>query len=240
MAALIGLALFVVVGVSLTVVATRSAQGTKRARPPGPSGPSLARSSAGDVVDAGAYDFPSVLEALSVPPGEEVSDRTGEDIFGSQLGLRTIIVTGGAYQPNVMFGSRQGRCVEIRIGHDEKLASLSLGPRHIREITMVGAHSPEFALRGANEKLTAEGQAPAAVLDMLGSMNHAEVWNGVRIVAGEEGLVANRPYSGQAYGWAYDLWLLERLADHLDAKPRAAAKRWPRAKVPYGMGTWTG
>lgn len=240
MAALFGLVLFASAGAISTLALPWSRRPAKQVREPAPSGPVLARASGDSLTDAGAYDFANVLEALSVPPAEEVRDRTGEDIFGAQLGLRTILVTSGAYHPNVMFGSRRGRCVEIRIGHDDKLTTLSLGMRHIREITMVGAHCPEFALRGAFGRLAPEEQAPPAVLEVLASMNDADVWNRVRIVAGDAGLVANRPYSGRMYGWAYDLWLLERLADHLGAKGRPAPKRWPRAKVPYGMGTWTG
>jgi hypothetical protein len=244
MSDLFGFALIISIGLILVVVVTRSLRESRTfvaaARAQRPQKPVLARSSAAALADAGAYDWASVLEALSVPPPEEVRDRTGEDIYGAQLGLRTIIVTGGAWQPNVMFGERHGRSVEIRQGHDEKIASFDTSMTHLREITIVGAHSPSFELRGADGRLSPEGEAPAGVLEVLSQLTPAGVWDRVRIVAGDDGLVANRPMSTQPYGWVYDLWLLERLADRLELRPRPAAKRWPRAKVPYGMGTWTG
>jgi hypothetical protein len=243
MSDLFGFALIALIGVTLIVLVTRTSRDARTfvtaARRARPKKPRLARSSAAGLADAGSCDWSSVLEALAVPPAEEVRDRTGEDMFGAQLGLRTIIVTGGAYQPNVMFGSRHGRSVEIRLGHDDKVLTFDMGMRHLREITIVGAHCPPFELRGADGRLTAEGEAPAGVLEVLSELSPAEVWNKLRIVAGDEGLVANRPMSAQPYGWVYDLWLLERLADHLQLRPRPAPKRWPRAKVPYAMGTWT-
>ncbi len=243
MSDLFGFALIASIGVTLIVVVSRSQRDVKTfmtaARRARPNKPLLARSSAAQLADAGPCDWSSVLEALSVPPGEEVRDRTGEDMFGAQLGLRTIIVTGGAYQPNVMFGSRHGRSVEIRLGHDDKVVTFDTGMRHLREITIVGAHCPPFELRGADGRLGLAGEGPAGVLEVLSELSPADVWSKLRIVAGDEGLVANRPMSTQPYGWVYDLWLLERLADHLQLRPRPAPKRWPRAKVPYGMGTWT-
>jgi hypothetical protein len=240
----LGFALIGVIAVILAVVVTRSLRESKtflkNARNSVPTEPVLARSSAAELTDAGAFDWSSVLQALRVPPDQEVPDRTGEDVFGSGLGLRTIVVTGGAYQPNVLFGSRHGRCVEIRLGHDEKIATVNTGMRHLREITIVGAHCPVFALLGSDGRLAPEADAPPEALEVLAALSPAVVWNDVRIVAGDHGLVANRAMRGGPYGWVYDLWLLERLADHLKARPRPATKRWPRAKVPYGMGTWTG
>jgi hypothetical protein len=240
---LIGVGLLVAIAVILAVVVTRSMRDTKKyvtgSRQAVATQPRLARSSASEVTDAGAYDWASVLQALNVGVDQEVADHTGEDIYASSLGLRTIIVTGGAYQPNVMFGSRNERCVEIRLGHDDKIATFGTSNRHLREITMVGAHCPSFALLGSDGRLVPEADAPPPALEVLSALRPAEVWNGVRVVAGDEGLVANRPISGSVYGWVYDLWLLERLADHLKALPRPAPKRWPRATVPYGMGHWT-
>jgi hypothetical protein len=243
MSDLFGFALIALIGVTLMAVVTRSSRDVRTfltaARRQRPKKPGLARSSAAELTDAGPHDWSSVLEALSVPPAEEVPDRTGEDMFGAQLGLRTIIVTGGAYQPNVMFGSRLGRSVEIRLGHDDKIVTVDTGMRHLREVTIVGAHSPRFELRGAGGRLAPQGEAPAGVREVLSQLSPAAVWNKLRIVAGDEGLVANRPMSTQPYGWVYDLWLLERLADHLQLEPRPAPKRWRRATVPYGLGSWT-
>ncbi len=245
MSTLISVGLLVVIGAILAVFFTRTHRdqmkfvNSRREGAAARPDPVLARSSAGEVADAGPYDWSSVLQALAVPSGEEVPDRTGEDIYGSELGLRTIIVTGGAHQPDVMFGSRLGRGMEIRLGRDEKIATFDTTTRHLREITIVGAHCPSFALRGRDARLIPEADAPPQALEVLSALAPAEIWNGIRVVAGEDGLVANRPMSSSAYGWVYDLWLLERLADRLKAAPRAAPKPWPHSRVPYGMGSWT-
>jgi hypothetical protein len=75
---------------------------------------------------------------------------------------------------------------------------------------------------------------------VLSALAPAEVWSGVRIVAGDQGLVANRPQRDGPYRWVYDLWLLERLADHLKASAITAPKRWTITKLPYGMDSWAG
>ncbi len=250
MSDIFGFGLIIVIGAILVFVVRRSRRDIAgfmdNSRNAAEAGPAvLERSSASELSDAGAYEWPSVLRALAVTPGETVPDETGENAYGSDLGLRMHLgtmsygTTGGAQGANVMHGTRHGRSVEIRIGHDEKIATVTTGTKHLREITIVGAHCPSFELRGTSGRLVANGELPPAALVVLSALSPAEVWTGVRIVGGDEGLVANRPQRDGPYGWVYDLWLLERLADRLNARPRPAPKRWTLAKLPYGMGSWT-
>jgi hypothetical protein len=246
-----GFALIIVVLGTVAFVVTRSRRDIKgfmasdlEAAHAGPA--VLERSSASELTDAGAYEWPSVLQALFVAPDAVGPDGPDEPEYASNLGLHMHLgsmgapgTSGDAHSANVMHGTRQGRPVEIRLGKDEKIAAFNTGTKHLREITFVGARCPPFELRGVGGQLVAEGEPPPPAHAVLAALAPAEVWTGVRIVAGDEGLVANRPQRDGPYGWAYDLWLLERLADHLNAPALTPHKRWTITKLPYGMGSWT-
>jgi hypothetical protein len=246
-----GFALIIVVLGTVAFVVTRSRRDIKgfmaSDRKAAQAGPAvLPRSSASELPDAGAYEWPSVLQALFVAPDAVGPDGPDDDEYASNLGLRMRLgsmgspgTAGDANSANVMHGTRQGRPVEVRLGKDEKIAAINTGTKHLREITFVGAHCPSFELRGVGGQLVADGELPAPAREVLSALAPAEVWSGVRIVAGEEGLVANRPQREGPYGWVYDLWLLERLANHLNASATTAHKRWTITKLPYGMGSWT-
>ena len=61
-------------------------------------------------------------------------------------------------------------------------------------------------------------------------------WDDMALRGGREGVVARRPISmrGQQAGWAYDLWLCERLAGALGAALPVAD--FDDADAPYDMG----
>jgi hypothetical protein len=60
------------------------------------------------------------------------------------------------------------------------------------------------------------GDAPAAVRDALAALEPAARWRGVKVEAGDDGLLVKRRGSVRASEerrWMDDLWLAERLAD---------------------------
>jgi hypothetical protein len=66
-----------------------------------------------------------------------------------------------------------------------------------------------------------------------------DVWDGLRVVGGSEGLVATRPVPRRVrvqFQWLYDLWLVERIADSLNAPALEPARLGRSYVVPYGLG----
>jgi hypothetical protein len=191
----------------------------------GYSGPPAAamRGRATEIGDAGAVPWQVLWEALKIAaPGEHLT---------SELGLRMDDWTDGTNEPmsgQRMFGVRHGRQVEIRIGHTTR----GLNVRMV-QVTWVRAATPECALKADDGVLVADH---GALAEVVSGFAPSRAWDGIELRGGPEGLVARRPTStrGQNAGWAYDLWLCERVARALGSPlPHAELER---ATIPYGMG----
>ena len=187
-----------------------------------------------------------------VAPAEQAPARTKRVIFqrpagnqdlGTMLGLKSRMSSGtGPSEPHVYWGERHGRQVLIRLGADEKLEGGMLTTnRRLIEVTLVRAQFPPFALVGDGgrvEPADGTGPLPGGVAAAIVSLEPApDVWRRLQIVAGPEGIVAQRPqFDDFVSGWIYDLWLLERLATAAGALALDRKRIGPAFKVPYGMG----
>jgi hypothetical protein len=197
---------------------------------------------------SGGCEFPLLpwgdkLAALWIGPEE-----AGEGAMASGLGLRQDLgrSRGSAYNYNWMHGRRHGRQVEVRIGRSEEyFKGLSFGSqKHMRQVVWVRVQAPEFELVGECGELRLSDSAPAAAREAVGGITSAPVWHELRMAAGPEGIVANRPVrvrlpDDAQNGFLADLWLMERichatgfrsLPDHRPERSRAA---------PYGLGRWS-
>jgi hypothetical protein len=104
--------------------------------------------------------------------------------------------------PTVMAGTRNGAPVEISIAARES---------EIR----VGAETPRFSVKGDDERLTVDGDAPDGVRAMVAGMDRDRRWKRVEVSAGVDGVVVKRRFRGSQHTqwlWMADLWLAERLA----------------------------
>jgi hypothetical protein len=193
-------------------------------------------------------DFPALpwgakLEALRV-----AAEGEGEGAMPSGLGLRQDLggSRGSAYNYNWMHGRRHGRQVEVRLGCSEKyFKGLSFGSqKHMRQVTWVRVLAPEFELVGQRGELCPSDSAPAPLRESIARVPDAPVWDELRLAAGSEGIVSNRPIrvglpDDAQNGFLADLWLIERLCECGDL--RALAERAPRRSrpAPYGLGRWS-
>jgi len=127
-----------------------------------------------------------------------------------------------------MFGVRNGRQVEVRMGHTTR----GLNQQGV-QITWVRAATPPCALTADEGVLVADH---AALTGLVSGFAPSRAWDDMALRGGPEGVVARRPITmrGQQAGWAYDLWLCERIAGALGSPlPFADVEA---AKTPYGMG----
>ncbi len=202
--------------------------------------------SADRIADGGQVPWQNLLEALAVRP-EDHGPAGGmphdEGWAGTMLGLKSRMSSGtGPSEPHVYWGERHGRQVLIRLGADEKLEGGMLTTnRRLIEVTLVRAQFPPFALRGHGgsvEPADGTGPLPGTVAAVIVSLEPApDVWRKLQIVAGPEGIVAQRPQLDDfVSGWIYDLWLLERLATAAGAPPLDRRRIGPAFTIPYGMG----
>jgi hypothetical protein len=118
-------------------------------------------------------------------------------------------------------GCRHGRQVEIRIGLRERNRGMAAAM-----VTWIRAATPDPHLSG-------DGRGaihPQVAKD-------AELWSGVEVRGGPEGLVAFRKLTSRVHsqGYLYDLWLLERLAE-ANAGTALPFRDLTDVRVPYGMG----
>jgi hypothetical protein len=236
----VGLAALLLLVAAVVVVRNYRAVGHREPLPP----ITVARACASDVSDAGLLSYTSIAEALKIR-GEN-PDGYSENPEAHEFGLAAPPVTWGAYKPNLMVGERHGRQVYIRLGHDEAIDA-GVSGRHLRQIVVVRASFPSFQVHADRGQLTLSREAPVEAHEVVDCMTVApDVWTELRVVAGGDGIVSNRPqwksvYKVQEYanGWAYDLWLLERLADRFAADPLPPVADLTRLHIPYGMGKKT-
>lgn len=191
------------------------------------SGPPAAsmRGRAADLADAGAVPWGVLWEALKVPaPADD------DDSLVAELGLAMEDWRGPANDRGGerMFGVRGEHQVEIRVGRTER----GLNQQGV-QCTWVRARTPELSATAADGVLGADEPAVAAIVDGFAP---SRAWDGTELRGGPEGIVARRPITmrGQQAGWAYDLWLCERIARALGT-PLAHAEVGAVA-MPYEMG----
>jgi hypothetical protein len=144
----------------------------------------------------------------------------------------------------VYWGVRLGREVLIRTGPDEEIegGTVLYSNRHIRSLTVVRVHAPEFEVTGEDGVLRVEEYpVPDGVSAAVNSLSRSpRVWRDLRVAGGAEGLVAARPAVDDVLDlWLYDLWLLERIADLLDAPALPPAPVGPGFRIPYNLGRST-
>ena len=206
--------------------------------------PGIEAGSAAQIADAGSIGWPSLLAALSTvraDPGKSDRDPGPENSAAEMLGLEAPTVVG-RFSPNLIYGVRHGRQVFIRIGIDETYLA-GFTTRHLRQITVLRVEVPAFELvgeRGALRPEPAEADVPAALRAVLQALSQSpDVWDGLLVVGGPEGIVASRPVPHRVrvrFQWLYDLWLVERIADSLHAPALPPARLGRSFLIPYWLG----
>lgn len=191
---------------------------------------------------APAADVPPV-----VPPSSPVRPLPGQHEQAERaeaLGLRARIAppvgVGIGAQPHVLWGTRGGFQVFVRLGVDEVGEGLELlNTRGLRQIVVVRAAFPTFQLHGKDGTVTPVpgSTPPPAVAEALAALEHDPArWNDLVVVAGPEGLVTSRPQLPERDDdWTQDLRLVERLVAATSAEPLLAERIGPAWKVPYGV-----
>ncbi len=168
--------------------------------------------------------------------------------MASCLGLRQDLggSRGSPYNYNWMHGRRHGRQVEVRIGRSEEyLKGLSFGSqKHMRQVVWVRVAAPDFELVGERGQLRLSDSSPAAASDTVARITIAPVWHELRMAAGSEGIVANRPVrmnlpDHAQNGFLADLWLIERFCDCAGFRPLPDQRPKRARSVPYGLGRWS-
>jgi hypothetical protein len=199
--------------------------------------------SAGVISDPSDYSTTALLKALAVRPADYGPDEMhyAEGWAGTMLGLKSRIATStNVLEPHVFWGVRGLGQVFIRVGPDETIegGTTMLSNRHIRSITVLRVASPEFRIQSDDGTLRLDTPAPAEVETIVaGLTTSSTTWSDTRIIAGPDGIVASRDaIDGLEASWAYDLWLLERIAERLALVPLRDARIGPAWKVPYGLG----
>jgi hypothetical protein len=206
---------------------------------PGPSG---------DIADGGLLSTGDLGQALRVQDTPEL-DSQGEDNSAEPLGLHYHEGSTGAQHswgntatPGVLEGTRHGRQVFIRIGwlgEGPPMYFLTFRRNRLRFVSALRVEAPEFQLRDSGGRLIGDGATPPAVSTLIQSLAPSPaVWRELWVVSGGEGIVASRQAgrsSGVMGSWVHDLWLLERLADVLAAKPLPHKRLKRDWGVPYGL-----
>jgi hypothetical protein len=179
---------------------------------------SVAIGSAAAISDPGRVPWRDLLDALAVQP----EGPYHEGWMGTMLGLQTKWSTSSTVlEPHRMWGVRHGHNVQIQLGPDEKVEGGTelYSNKHIRAIIDIEAVLPPFEVTGENGRLSAHGDVPPAVTEVLrGLQSSPEVWQKLTVTAGPTGIRSSRPSVGDVLNcWLYDLWLCERLAAALGA-----------------------
>jgi hypothetical protein len=186
--------------------------------------PAAMRGRAAEIADAGAVPWEVLWEALKL-----VSPDPGADSLAGELGLGMEDWIDPAVELGQRLpGVRDGRQVEIRIGHTTR----GFNDGGV-QITWVRAATPRFALTAEDGALVADHPS---VTGLVGVFAPSRAWDDMTLRGGPEGVVARRPIRmrGQQAGWAYDLWLCERLAAMLGSP--LPIGELGRAVTPYDMG----
>jgi hypothetical protein len=203
--------------------------------------PGIGIGSAAQITDAGSIGWPSLLDALSTVQAEadqQDRDEGAENSVAGTLGLYSPMVVG-RFQPNLIYGTRHGRQVFIRLGIDETYRS-GIPGRHLRQITVLRVGVLAFTLVVGAGALRVTAGASEALLSVGRALQPSpDVWDGLRVVGGPEGIVASRPIPRRVrvqFQWLYDLWLVERIADSLQAPALHPIWLGRSFIVPYGLG----
>lgn len=231
---------------AVLIPALRKRRRYKKARQAQKSGiqaSTVALDSAESIGDGGDYSTEALLRAMSI--AEEDWGPTGdlphnEGAPAEALGLKAKI--GDAtevLEPTIYWGSRPQGQVFIRMGPDEKIAGGTelYSNRHIRQIVTLRASAPEF-LMGVKDGRPAivEGNVPGLDATLARIKPNPAVWDGFAAKGGSEGMVTSRSAVDQPGFWAYDLWLLERIARDAALTPLGEARIGPAWTIPYGAG----
>ena len=200
--------------------------------------------SAAEIADGGQVPVSELFAALRVAEVPEL-DAEGEpnDIAGLGLTLHEGYTppanSSRPGRPQVIMGKRNGHQVFVRQGQIGDTTMPGIGSRKLRHITAVRVDSPEFELRAEEGRVVPSGGAPGEVMGVIADLSPSpDVWHELRIVGGSKGIVASRGYSHDFLGgWIYDIWLLERLAAKLEAKPLADIRLRTDWTPPY-LGDW--
>ena len=200
--------------------------------------------SAGAISDPSDYSTSALLKAMAVRPadyGPSGDMPYDEGWAGTMLGLKSRISDStNVLEPHVYWGVRGMGQVFIRVGPDEKIegGTTLLSNKHIRQITVLRVASPEFQIHSDGGTLRLGSPAPAELEALVrGLSTSGSTWSDTHITGGADGIVASRDaIDGIENSWAYDLWLLERIAERLALVPLPDARIGPAWKVPYGLG----
>jgi hypothetical protein len=200
--------------------------------------------SAGAIADPSDYGTDALLKAMAVRPADygPTGDMPyNEGWAGTMLGLKARMSDStNVLEPHVYWGVRGLGQVFIRVGPDEKIegGTTMLSNRHVRAITVLRVDAPSFQIRSDDGTLRVAGAAPAEIEDLVTRLaTSVPTWSDTRITGGPDGIVASRDaIDGIENSWAYDLWLLERIAERLALVPLRDARVGPAWKVPYGLG----
>jgi hypothetical protein len=167
------------------------------------------------------------------PPGEGPAAPTGE--LGLDLGEQERFGFAGAdhMRGDRYFGLRHGRQVEVRV----QAAARGLRATPI-QATWVRAAVPAFTATADDGHFAVSGDAGGAAGDIIMSLAVSPAWDHLVLRGGPDGLAAQRRTTmrGQNAGWLYDLWLAERLAAALGARPLPPLAHPGQAALPYGLG----
>lgn len=203
----------------------------------------VALNSADSIGDGGDYSVDALLRAMSIAEedwGPKGDLPHNEGAPAEALGLKAKI--GDAtevLEPTIYWGERPHGQVFVRMGPDEKIEGGTelYSNRHIRQIVTLRASAPEF-LMGVRDGRPAivEGSAPGIDATLARIKPNAAIWDGFAAKGGPEGIVTSRSAVDQPGFWAYDLWLLERIARDAALTPLGEARIGPAWIIPYGVG----
>ncbi|HEX6712650.1 MAG TPA: hypothetical protein VF066_04665 [Thermoleophilaceae bacterium] len=198
--------------------------------------------SAGVIGDPSDYSTTALLKALAVRPADYGEEESYDEGWaGTMLGLKSRISSSTTVlEPHVFWGVRGFGQVFIRLGPDEKIegGTTMLSNKHVRAITVLRVDSPPFQLHSDDGTMRVDGPAPAEVESLIARLTTSQTtWSDARVTGGPDGIVASRDaVDGIEASWAYDLWLLEQIAERLALVPLRDARIGPAWKVPYGLG----
>jgi hypothetical protein len=183
------------------------------------------RGCAAEIADAGAVPWEVLWEALKVDP----AGATDDSLVG-EMGLHYGDWVDPTYEffSTRIFGVRDGRQVEIRMGKTAR--GLNVG---MVQTTWVRAATPEFEITAEDGRLVADHPVVAGI---VAGFAPSRAWEDTALRGGPEGIAARRPIAmrGLQAGWAYDLWLGERVADALGTPLPLTDLQG--VKSPYKMG----
>jgi hypothetical protein len=108
----------------------------------------------------------------------------------------------------------------------------------------VRVEAPDFELVGERGQLHLRDASPAAARETVAGITSAPVWDELRMAAGSEGIVANRPVridlpDHSQNGFLADLWLIERLCRGAGFRPLPDHRPKRSRAAPYGLGRWS-